>query len=140
MLIAGNKTTEKAGEIGIEDVIIVQTDGKSLVAVQRMDIDINSPMGAKMKILDNTVSDKNYVQDAEVAEAVCQEYNLDGEALGLDELDEDGKPKAIRKIEIEPYEKTHILLSFPPEKLVFIQSLIEQIAKIDGVEIEQSSN
>ncbi|MHC4361440.1 MAG: ParB N-terminal domain-containing protein, partial [Planctomycetota bacterium] len=31
-IIAGNKTTERAADIGIEDVIIVPTDGTKLVA------------------------------------------------------------------------------------------------------------
>jgi len=34
-IIAGNKTAENAGSIGMDDVIIVQTDGRKLVAVQR---------------------------------------------------------------------------------------------------------
>lgn len=39
-VIAGNKTLVKAGEIGIEDVVVVQTDGSKIVAVQRMDLDL----------------------------------------------------------------------------------------------------
>jgi hypothetical protein len=39
-IIAGNKTVENAGAIGLEDVIVVQTDGTKLVAVQRMDLDL----------------------------------------------------------------------------------------------------
>lgn len=33
-VIAGNKTLEHAGSIGMEDVIVVQTDGTKIVAVQ----------------------------------------------------------------------------------------------------------
>ncbi|MCP4364484.1 MAG: DNA modification methylase [Planctomycetes bacterium] len=40
-IIAGNKTAETAGEIGLEDVVIVRTDGKQLVAVMREDLDLN---------------------------------------------------------------------------------------------------
>lgn len=83
-IIAGNQTAQKAGELGMEDVIIVPSDGSKLIAVQRTDIDIDSPEGAKMKILDNTVSAKNYVEDAEVAEAICEEYQIDGHSLGLE--------------------------------------------------------
>ena len=42
--------------------------------------------------------------------------------------------------EIKPYKKTHILLSFPPEKFLDIQPYIDKILKIEGVEYEQSSN
>src|SRR3990167_5216556 len=41
--IAGNKTIEKAIDIGFEDVIIVKTDGTKLVAVQREDLDLDDP-------------------------------------------------------------------------------------------------
>lgn len=87
VIIAGNQTTQKASELGFEEVIIVPTDGKTLVAVQRMDIDINSPEGAKLKILDNTVSKHNYVEDAQVMEIVCEEYDLDPKSLGLSTLE-----------------------------------------------------
>jgi len=40
-IIAGNKTVEVATDVGIEDVIVVQTDGTKLVAVQRTDLDLD---------------------------------------------------------------------------------------------------
>ena len=40
-IIAGNKTVENAGAIGLEDVLVVQTDRNKLVAVQRMDLDLD---------------------------------------------------------------------------------------------------
>lgn len=47
-IIAGNKTLQTAGEIGLEDVIVVQTDGKQIVAVQRMDLDLANDEAARM--------------------------------------------------------------------------------------------
>lgn len=44
-IIAGNKTHENAEEIGMEDVIVVETDGTKLVAVKRTDIDIDTKQG-----------------------------------------------------------------------------------------------
>ena len=72
VLIAGNKTTQIAGQLGVEKVIEVETDGTELIVVKRKDLDINSPMGAKAKILDNTVSRHNYVEDAQLVAAVCE--------------------------------------------------------------------
>ena len=55
-LIAGNKTWEKAGQIGLEDVIVVRTDGTKLVAVQRMDLDLNTDVAAReLAIADNAI-------------------------------------------------------------------------------------
>lgn len=83
VLIAGNKTVEAFGAAGNTKIRVIETTGDELVVVQRVDLDINSPNGAKMKVLDNTVSKHNYIEDAEVAEAVCEEYDLNAGELGL---------------------------------------------------------
>lgn len=41
---------------------------------------------------------------------------------------------------LKPYYKTHVLLSFPPDKLLEISLLLEQIKNLEYVEYEQSSN
>jgi hypothetical protein len=58
-VIAGNKTSAKFGELGLEDVLIVQTDGKTLVAVQRTDITLDSPEGRGLAIADNRAGELN---------------------------------------------------------------------------------
>jgi len=47
VVIAGNKTAEKAVEIGLEDAIFVETDGKKLVVVQRTDLDLKRDKAAR---------------------------------------------------------------------------------------------
>ena len=44
-IIAGNKTAETAGAIGLDDVIIVRTNGDKIVAVLREDLDLDDPAG-----------------------------------------------------------------------------------------------
>ena len=57
-IIGGNKTQLAGQAIGIEDVIIVQTDGTKLVAVQRMDLDLeNDTKARELAYLDNRVSE-----------------------------------------------------------------------------------
>ncbi|MBR4115652.1 MAG: SAM-dependent methyltransferase, partial [Bacteroidales bacterium] len=51
-IIAGNKTTEKAAELGFENVLIVETDGNTLVAVKRKDIDLDSAKGRELALAD----------------------------------------------------------------------------------------
>lgn len=58
-IIAGNKTAQKYGELGSEDVLIVQTDGTKLVAVQRTDIDLDSPEGRALALADNRTTEVN---------------------------------------------------------------------------------
>ncbi len=85
VLIAGNKTVEAFGAVGNTKIRVVETTGDELVVVQRTDLDINSVEGAKMKVLDNTVSKHNYVEDAEVAQALCEEIDVSPAMLGLRE-------------------------------------------------------
>ena len=63
-IIAGNKTAETAADVGIDDVIIVQTDGRQLVAVQRTDLDIDSPEGRGLAYADNRVGELDLAFDA----------------------------------------------------------------------------
>ena len=54
-VIAGNKTLERAVDLGFEEVIIVPTDGKQIIATQRIDVDIDSVQGRRMALRDNRV-------------------------------------------------------------------------------------
>ena len=57
-VIAGNKTLDVSTNIGMDDVVIVQTDGKQLVAVQRTDLDLETDEAARMlAYADNRVGD-----------------------------------------------------------------------------------
>ena len=51
--------------MGLEDVIVVQTDGKQIVAVQRTDLDIDSPEGRGLAYADNRVGELSLEWDAE---------------------------------------------------------------------------
>lgn len=65
-LIAGNKTAEVAGEIGLKDVIVVPTDGKKLVVVQRTDLDLDAdPEARELGVLDNRTSEVSLHWDAQ---------------------------------------------------------------------------
>ena len=64
-IIAGNKTAEVAADVGLEDVIVVQTDGKQVVAVQRTDLDIDSEAGRGLAYADNRVGELSLDWDAE---------------------------------------------------------------------------
>jgi len=95
-IIAGNKTAEVAGELGIDDVVIVQTDGTKIVAVQRTDLDIDSPEGRGLAYADNRVGELSLDWDAERMFAdITAGVQLDDlwRADELDELLADLRPK-----------------------------------------------
>ena len=73
-IIAGNKTAENAGSIGLDDVIVVQTDGTKLVAVQRTDLDLNDPRARQLAIADNRASEVSLDWDVEALKGLA----LDG--------------------------------------------------------------
>jgi DNA modification methylase len=78
-VIAGNKSVEYSG---IDDVLIVESDGSKLIAVKRTDIDLDSPEGREMALADNASAKANIVFDAELVEAelgeaVCEEWGVE---------------------------------------------------------------
>jgi hypothetical protein len=65
-IIAGNKTQEAAVQNGLEDAIVIKTDGKKLVVVQRDDLDLYSPTDDRARLLgiyDNRSSELNLEWD-----------------------------------------------------------------------------
>jgi hypothetical protein len=57
-IIAGNKTVEMAASIGMDKVQVVETDGRTLVVVQRTDLDLETDAKAKeLAIADNRISE-----------------------------------------------------------------------------------
>jgi DNA modification methylase len=56
-VLAGNATIEAAAEVGMEDVIIVQSDGTKVIAVQRTDLEPGSEMATKISLADNRAAE-----------------------------------------------------------------------------------
>jgi hypothetical protein len=87
-IVAGNKTAEIAADIGLDDVIVIQTDGRQIVAVQRTDLDIDSAEGRGLAYADNRVGELSLEWDAE---QVLADINAGVDLSALfrqDELDE----------------------------------------------------
>lgn len=78
-LIAGNKTTEVAGELGMGKVRVIETDGTELIVVQRTDLDMsdpNDPRARQLAFADNQVGAQNLAWDAEALLAAAQADDL----------------------------------------------------------------
>ena len=138
-IIAGNKTVENSAAIGLEDVLIVESDGTKIIAVKRTDIDLNTKRGREMALADNASAKANITWDfdninLEFDTQECKDW-------GVIDFADDPQIKAEKEtLELQPFNKTHILLSFKPEKLIEIQKYIDKIMEIESVEYEQSSN
>lgn len=64
-IIAGNGVVEAAGQIGLENVKIVETTGDEIVAVKRTDISLNSREGREMALADNATAKADIEWDEE---------------------------------------------------------------------------
>lgn len=83
-IIAGNKTAEKAADIGFTDVVVVEVDGNQLVAVKRKDIDLDSAKGRELAIADNATGKANLAWDESLIEEVSQQWGFEPQDWGVD--------------------------------------------------------
>jgi hypothetical protein len=66
VIIAGNKTVETAGQLGMTNVKVVETTGSELVAVKRTDLDLTSdPEARELAYADNRVGQLSLDWDAD---------------------------------------------------------------------------
>ena len=84
-IVAGNKTHQAALEKGF-GVQVVQTDGTSLVVVQRTDLDLDSPEGRALAVADNRASEVGLSWDVVNLGEIAAEVDLSG-LFHADELD-----------------------------------------------------
>lgn len=87
-LIAGNHTVKELQRQGITKVVVVPTDGDTLVVTQRTDIDKDSKEGYELAIADNRVNQANLSFDLDVLSDLESEFDLDlmDMAMDLDDL------------------------------------------------------
>ena len=86
-IIGGNKSAEQCAEIGLEDVIIVETDGTKLVAVKRTDIDIDSEQGRNLALADNATSKANLAWDEENLKVIKENWGVDAQDWGVKDFE-----------------------------------------------------
>ncbi len=86
-IIAGNQTVEAAKKAGIEELLIVETDGKKLVAVQRMDLDLDSAKAQELAVADNRASELGLDWDPDVLKLMQDEGADLGEYWGDEQLE-----------------------------------------------------
>jgi len=125
-IIAGNKSVENASAIGMEDVQIVESDGKRIIAVKRTDIDLDSPEGREMALADNASAKANIVFDAELIEAELEEAVCEEWGIGNNKTDYSGKNK---EINIDGMDNEMIIkLKFTEEDYHIVKGQLQKIA------------
>ncbi len=90
-IIGGNGVVENAGQIGMEDVIVVETDGTKLVAVKRTDIDLDSKQGREMALADNATAAADLAWDVEQIQFAEEDFGVVAEEWGVNlDFDSEG--------------------------------------------------
>ena len=86
VILAGNHAFQKAGEIGLKNVRVIETDGTDVIVHKRTDLDASTSKGRMVALADNRVSQINYqVDEAALHEFAQQEISV-GNFFNEDEL------------------------------------------------------
>lgn len=56
-IIGGNKTVEAATKAGLKTVKVIETTGDEIIAVKRIDVDLDSPEGRRLAIAENRTAE-----------------------------------------------------------------------------------
>ena len=82
-IIAGNKTHANAEAAGIDDAVIVETDGSKLVVVKRTDIDLDTKQGREMALADNASVKVDLDWDTDALNSVAEDFEINTEEWGV---------------------------------------------------------
>jgi hypothetical protein len=114
----------------MEDLQIVESDGKRIIAVKRMDIDLDTPEGRELALADNASAKANIFFDAELieaelGEAVCEEWGID---TGVSN-DGFGEDFSLKDGDKEPFQQMTFTLA--DEQATVIKNAIDDIKGTD---------
>ena len=82
-IIAGNGIAEVAGQVGLDNVKIIETDGTELIAVKRTDMSLDSKEGREMALADNATASVDLTWDEELLAQEFDEKELKNWGLDL---------------------------------------------------------
>ena len=123
-VIAGNKTVERAVDIGMENIIIVESDGSKLVAVQRTDLDLDDDHGSAraLAMYDNRVGqldldwdvDQFQFVDLDIINNLFTREELEDLAIHFPDQEPQGEPELTGEHIVEIYCDDESLRHFQP--------------------------
>jgi len=129
MVLGGNQRLKACIEAGLKEVPILIADELTKAEQERFIITDNVNFG------DWDFSDLNANWNLESLENWG--LDIDSNLIQSDLSFSDMNPE---EIVLRPYNKTHVLLSFPPEKFAEIKDILDKITEFPWIEYEQTSN
>ena len=127
-VIAGNKTLDAFKG---EEVEIVESDGTKLIAVKRIDIDLDTPEGRELALADNQTSKVNFELDfemltSELEDAVIEEWGVD---VGFSDSDDLGTDFSLPDGDKAPFQQ--MTFTIADEQAEQIKNAIADIKKTE---------
>lgn len=83
-IIAGNGIVEAAGQVGMDNVRVIETDGTEIIAVKRTDLALDSEAGRQMALADNATSAADLDWDEDILKGEFDDYELRGWGVEAD--------------------------------------------------------
>lgn len=117
-IIAGNGVVETASQIDLDKVLVVETDGNTLVAVKRKDVDLDSAKGREFALADNATGKANLCFDTDLIMQEAEKFDFDPEDWGVpmeqpeEEQQEDSKKEISTKLIVECGDVSKLSLLF----------------------------
>lgn len=140
--LAGNKTLEEAKRLGYKRVTVIDSDGDTLVAVRRTDLDIQDPKAQELAIADNRISEVDLAWDTEVLKATEAELTEMFEPLELDRMLNDGKnSRQPNTIDLQPPPKmVWVLLGIPFDRFDVVQENLRALEAESEISVQSARN
>lgn len=108
-IIAGNKTAEVAGRLGMK-VRVIESDGSQLIAVKRTDLDLNSKEGREMAIADNATAAVNLSWDEENLDKASDQFDgFDPSIWGIDLTHNAPTPESLGEVDVGTFDTNQTL-------------------------------
>lgn len=141
-IIAGNGIVEAAGQVGFENVRVIETDGNELIAVKRTDLSLDSKRGREMALADNATSAADLQWDEEALKSEFDSDELAEWAIAFkgddfitaeDLLDEAPLPQAYEQKEVVDDIEFDRAIKFDDN----YEKLTEEVAKCSNAELKK---
>ena len=87
-ILAGNHAFEKAGEIGLKKVRVIETDGDEIIVHKRTDLDANTAKARMVALADNRTTEINLSWNAGEFADLLKETEDVTNFFGVDEIEE----------------------------------------------------
>lgn len=125
-IIAGNKTHANAEAAGIDDAVIVETDGTKLVVVKRTDIDLDSKQGREMALADNATVKVDLEWDTEQLERIADDFGIDADDWDANFISKIEKARQSGELNIEFEYKVEISCANEKEQETIYNEMTER--------------